>query len=279
MAISPDKQPGAIKPLSSSHSANTIPAASLALLLLFGSLVIGGMLPLRVLDPAWQLRQAASLLSLGPIALVALALQHLAMDLGAPESRLRLRHKRFMALALVASLGFLLLIPLHGSASIRQLSRVQEAQQQRIAIAAARLAALRQVVATSTDNTQMNTRLRELNGPVLGPSDLVQPLPLLRAQVSAALDQADLQILRERQANPLRPKIALLPDLLRNAIADLALAFGFAALGRRPGAYQSPIRELQSAWERSNRRRAARRSSPLDPLLGLIDRIRVRWWR
>ena len=65
------------------------------------------------------------------------------------------------------------------------------------------------------------------------------------------LDQAALQINREREASQPRTPLLLLPDLLRNALASLALALGFAALGRRPGSTLTLLQELQSAWRRS----------------------------
>jgi len=68
---------------------------------------------------------------------------------------------------------------------------------------------------------------------VLGPADIAQPLPLLKAQVAAVLDQAALQISREREASQPRTPLLLLPELLRKALASLALALGFAALARR----------------------------------------------
>ena len=43
----------------------------------------------------------------------------------------------------------------------------------------------------------------------------------------------------------------LLPELLRNALASLALALGFAALARRPGSDLSILQELQSRTWRS----------------------------
>lgn len=264
---------------SSIPSSSSIPPLALALFVLFSTQVLGSLLPLRLLEPIWQLKLAATLTNYAPLALVGLGLQHLALELGTSEARLRRRHKRFCALSLLASLGFLLLIPLQSSASFRQATLIQDAQQQRIQNAEQRLAALRQAVNTATTTSEVNDRLRDLNGPVLGPADLMQTLPLLKAQVNAVLDQGALQIRRQRQANPPRSKLELLPDLLRNGIANLALAFGFAALGRRPGAYQSPIRELQTAWERRSRRQAARRSSPFTPLLDAIDRLTIRFWR
>jgi hypothetical protein len=69
--------------------------------------------------------------------------------------------------------------------------------------------------------------------------------------VGAVLDQAALQINREREASQPRTPVRLLPELLRNALASLALALGFAALARRPGSDLSLLQELQSTWRRS----------------------------
>ena len=52
--------------------------------------------------------------------------------------------------------------------------------------------------------------------------------------MDAVLDQATLQISREREVSQPRTPLLLLPELLRNALASLALALGFAALARRP---------------------------------------------
>jgi len=96
---------------------------------------------------------------------------------------------------------------------------------------------------------------------VLGPADIAQPLPLLKAQVAAVLDQAALQITREREASQPRTPLLLLPELLRNALASLALALGFAALARRPGSPRTLLQELQSAWRRSRFGGSGRRVS------------------
>jgi hypothetical protein len=69
--------------------------------------------------------------------------------------------------------------------------------------------------------------------------------------VAAVLDQAALQITREREASQPRTPLLLLPELLRNALASLAMALGFAALARRPGSPRIVLQELQSAWRRA----------------------------
>ncbi|MCX5946945.1 MAG: hypothetical protein NTY67_01730, partial [Cyanobacteria bacterium] len=121
-------------------------------------------------------------------------------------------------------------------------------QSSRISGAERRLVALRQAVATASSNEEINQRLQRLQGPVLGPADLAQPLPLLKAQVGAVLDQAQLQIARERQATPPTNPWRLLPELLRNGIACLALALGFAALAVRPGSPRTLLQEWQKGW-------------------------------
>ena len=73
------------------------------------------------------------------------------------------------------------------------------------------------------------------------------------------LDQAALQINREREASQPRTPLQLLPDPLRNALASLALALGFAALARRPGTRRTLLQELQSGWRRSRFGRSGRR--------------------
>ena len=69
--------------------------------------------------------------------------------------------------------------------------------------------------------------------------------------MGAVLDHAALQIKREREASQPRTPLLLLPDLLRNALASLALALGFAALARRSGSPRTLLQELQSGWRRS----------------------------
>jgi len=65
--------------------------------------------------------------------------------------------------------------------------------------------------------------------------------------VDAVLDQAALQISREREASqPRRPLLLLLPELLRNALASLALALGFAALARQSGSARSCSRNFRT---------------------------------
>jgi hypothetical protein len=170
---------------------------------------------------------------------------------------LQRRHRICARLAVAAVVGLLLLLPLQTSAALRQSQLSGNAQTARIQKAERKLASLRQAVANATDNEQLNRQLQELRGPVLSSADLEQPLTLLRSQVGAALDEGEAQIGRERMAAP--GKLGFLPDLLRNSVACLAEAIGFAALAFRPGQPISLLDEWRNLWMNSRQGRARQR--------------------
>ena len=242
-------------------SAPGLSVVALVLFVLFASLVAAALFPLQLLDPAWQLRLAGTLINTAPFPLLGLALLQIAAELGPHDPLLKNRARLCAQLAVAAALGFLLLLPLQTIAGLQTSRTVNNAQAARIQGAEAKLKALRQAVAGAASNADLNQQLQNLQGPVLGPADIAQPLPLLKAQVGAVLDQAALQINREREVSQPRTPLLLLPELLRNALASLALALGFAALARRPGEPRTLLQELQSAWRRSRFGGSGRRSS------------------
>jgi hypothetical protein len=245
-------------------SAPGLSVVALVLFVLFASLVAAALFPLQLLDPAWQLRMAGSLINGAPFPLLGLALLQIAAELGPHDPLLKSRARACSQLAVAAALGFLLLLPLQTIAGLKTSRSLNTAQAARILGAEAKLKALRQAVAGAASNADLNQQLQKLSGPVLGPADIAQPLPLLKAQVGAVLDQAALQISREREASQPRTSLLLLPDLLRNALASLALALGFAALARRPGSRRTVLQELRSAWRRSRFGGSGRRSGSAD---------------
>ncbi|MCX5954797.1 MAG: HpsJ family protein [Cyanobacteria bacterium] len=232
-------------------SAPGLSVVALVLFVLFASLVAAVLFPLQLLDPAWQLRLAAALINTAPFPLLGLALLQIAAELGPHDPLLKNRARLCSQLAVAAALGFLLLLPLQTIAGLQTSRSLTNAQAFRLQGAEAKLKALRQAVAGAASNADLNQQLQNLQGPVLGPADIAQPLPLLKAQVGAVLDQAALQINREREVSQPRTPLLLLPELLRNALASLAMALGFAALARRPGEPRTLLQVLQSTWRRS----------------------------
>ena len=232
-------------------SAPGLGVVALVLFVLFASLVAPALFPLQLLDSAWQVRLAGTLINTAAFPLLGLALLQIAAELGPHDPQLKNRARLCAQLAVAAALGFLLLLPLQTIAGLQTSRTANNAQATRIQGAEAKLKALRQAVASAASNADLNQQLQNLQGPVLGPADIAQPLPLLKAQVGAVLDQAALQISREREVSQPCTPLLLLPELLRNALASLAVALGFAALARRPGSPRSLLQELQSTWRRS----------------------------
>jgi hypothetical protein len=237
---------------------------ALVLFVLFATVVAGALWPIQLLEPLWQLKLTAALVNAATFPLLGLALLRLAAFLDPEDPLLERRQRLCSRLAVAAALGFVLLLPLQTAAGLSQSRGINTAQAARIKGAEGKLTLLRQAVASASGNAELNQKLQNLQGPVLGPADLAQPLPLLKAQVRAVLQQAEQQIVRERQQSPPRSPWLLLPDLLRQAVACLALAIGFAALARRPGQSISLLQEWQFRRRQRSEQRTRRRGSAGD---------------
>ena len=134
------------------------------LFLLFASLVAAAPCPLQLLDPAWQLRLAGTLINSAGFPLLGLALLQIAAELEPHDPQQKSRARLCSQLAV---------------AGLQQGRSLNQAQASRIQGAEAKLKALRQDVAGATSNADLNVQLQKLSGPVLGPADIAQPLPLL----------------------------------------------------------------------------------------------------
>jgi hypothetical protein len=218
---------------------------ALVLVLSFALQLVAVVFPFQPLDPAWQWRLSNALINGAFLPLLALALLQIGVSLDPGDPLLRQRQRLFRQLAVAAALGFLLLLPLQLSAGLRQQSADGSAQVQRIQGAERRLAQLRQATAAAASNAELNASLLRLSGPVLGPADLANPLPLLKAQVNAVFDQAQAQINRDRAALPPVTAATALPELPRSSLACLLLATAFAGFARRAGAELSLLEEAQ----------------------------------
>ncbi|MFM6174836.1 MAG: HpsJ family protein [Sphaerospermopsis kisseleviana] len=207
---------------------------ALAFVLLFATLVLTSLFPLQLLDPAWQGRVSRTLLDSASLPLLALALLQIGRWLDPADPLLKRRQRSFSRLAGVGALGFLLLVPVQISASLR-LQQARGAEQSgRIAEAERQLAAFRQAVQQASSSEALASSLEKLGGPRPAPADLALPLPVLKAQANAALDQVQLAVRRQRAALPASNPLRQIPELLRPCTAALILAFAFASLARGP---------------------------------------------
>jgi len=246
-------------------SARGISLAGFVLCAVYLSILAGSLLPLKVLDPLWQLRLGSSMINAAPFPLLGLALVHLAGSLDPLDPLLTSRRRSAAQLAVLAAVGFVLLVPLMSFGAIQQQHIQSTSQAAQIAGADARIKALRGAVAASNSTVELNDRLVALRGPELSSLDKTKPLGTIKTQISLLLDQFAAQFARQSQLTPRPSPWQLLPDLLRNSFASLALAVGFAGLARRRQVSYSLLEELQRWWQARSRR----------PLVA----PRQRWWR
>jgi hypothetical protein len=114
-----------------------------ALVLLFVVNTLFNLLPLKPLDPAWQLRMADLLLTTTPFSLLGTVLIYLCQELAGGGSPALLPLRRIQRLAPLVALGFLLLIPLQAHATWVQIRTADSEVKQTIRLVEQRIAAVR----------------------------------------------------------------------------------------------------------------------------------------
>ena len=252
------RSPSSISGPNSAAIARLLAALSTALLIGFAAACLLGLLPPQLLDPDWQWRFSGLLIDNGPVAVVAFGLLHLAAYIDAQNDRLQRRLAALGPWAAAAALGFLLLIPLQGLAVARGLSTASLQSSRQLRQVDSTLIQLRQDIQAAPDAATLQRRLPPSLASAIGPVALQQPLPQLRSQVLALVDQAQ-QRSTARLGGGVNPA-ALWPVIqrsLRVLLIAPAYAAAFAAMVFKPGA------EL----------------SRLDIVLRSCSRLRLRPWR
>ena len=252
------RSPSSISGPNSAAIARLLAALSTALLIGFAAACLLGLLPPQLLDPDWQWRFSGLLIDNGPVAVVAFGLLHLAAYIDAQNDRLQRRLAALGPWAAAAALGFLLLIPLQGLAVARGLSTASLQSSRQLRQVDSTLIQLRQDIQAAPDAATLQRRLPPSLASAIGPVALQQPLPQLRSQVLALVDQAQ-QRSTARLGGGVNPA-ALWPVIqrsLRVLLIAPAYAAAFAAMVFKPGA------EL----------------SRLDIFLRSCSRLRLRPWR
>jgi hypothetical protein len=240
---------------------------STVLLVGFASTVVLDLLPPRLLDPAWHWRLTGSLINNAPVAVVGLALLHLAASLDPEDEQLVRRIHGLRRWAAAATLGFLLLVPLQVVAVARGLGNASLNQSRELRQVNQRLAELRQQIQSATDRASLQRRIPASLASTIGPVALQQPLPLLRSQLLSLVDQAQQQA--RAKASPLSPS-SLWPVIqrsLRVLVAAPAYAIAFAAMSVNSQANVSLLDRLLLSWRRGltrKGRRASKASSQAD---------------
>ena len=223
--------------------------AGVVLIVLFLTILSTSLLPVRLLDAAWQLRVGGALINASPFPLIGLVLLHVAASLD-PQDPLLLQRRRLAAqLASAVAIGYLLLAPLLAAANLQRQQSQALATSGGLRRDSERLQQMRQVVSSSSSIPELEQRLAAVQGPRLDAADRSLPLPVLRSRIASLLDQAAARLERARSSAPPASPWALVGDIVRTSVACLALAAGFAGLARAPGSELSLLEELQLSWE------------------------------
>jgi hypothetical protein len=240
------------RPSDSRQMAFQVGLLAVCLLILYGLVVLAAILPPRLLDPTWQLRFTNALINNSFLALLGLALVHLAAYLDRANPHLLRRRDNLAALALAAVLGFLLLIPLQGYAVWRGITNAKSQQSSQLRMVTGRISAVRTAINSATSSQDLQRRLRGLRVPPLAAAELEQPLPVLRESMLESLEQAEIRA--GNQFSGIQPTWlwAILQGSIRAVLSSMVLVVGFAAFGKRRGWSQTL---LQGWMARSDRRR------------------------
>jgi len=220
--------------LSSSRSADSelagiLQGIALGLFMVFVISELKLLLPPALLQPAWQLRAAEGLRVTAPLPLVASVLLLLAERVDAEDEVLELRVLMLRRLAVGATIGFLLLIPLQISAGLRQISQTAASE-------ARQLEEVRQVakaIGEANSPDAMNRAIALLPGlPPDFQGRYARPLAQVRLELLSQIRPqiADL----ESRLNHLRRERLLSSAglFLLDGLMSLAYAIAFAALAR-----------------------------------------------
>ena len=159
--------PDSLPPPEPTVATRGLSLAGLALIVVFLTIVAGAMFPIRLLNPAWQLRLGSTLINLSPLPLIGLGLLHLAVFLDPLDPLLMRRLRPAAHLAMAVALGYLLLAPLLASAALRQLDDQFQLRKSRLSIANAQLYQLRLAVSGATSVRDLEARMTAMQGPKL----------------------------------------------------------------------------------------------------------------
>lgn len=210
------------------------------LFIVFVISLVGLLTPPSLLNAAWQLRLVSTLVSYAYLPLLALVLIDISGRLGSQTDVMQGSTggipRNVARWAVLASLGFVLLVPLNASALWRVAHSQTASLEVRRPEVQRRLRAMEEAIEGATDARALQTRLTMMQGPTIAPQDMSRPLPELKQMLLKALGKARSNL--QRYATEGRPDTgmwAMIQESIRLSVASLGFAVAFAAYGRRPG--------------------------------------------
>ncbi len=223
---------------------------ALTLFVLYGVRVAAALLPPRPLETAWQLNAVSTLVTPAAIPLVGLGLLHLASHLDPANARLRQRRDRLARWAILAVLGFLLLLPLQAFAAWSSVDAARAQVSDQRTVATSTFVRIREAINAATSLEDLEARLRSLRSPGLDIrfENLGLPLPETRRQLLLRLNEMEDQV--KTRINPPPPQAIedVAMTSLRMMASSVLFALGFAMAAQRRGQQVPLLVEGLTLW-------------------------------
>lgn len=227
-----------------------------ALLALFVVLVVADSLPVRLMDPTWQLRFSGALIRNGLMPLLAIVMVPLAVVIDPSNGALARYRDRLRRWTIFVALGYVLLIPLQGYAVWNGVGQLRSAQAGQFNQATKQFTQLRQAIQSAESAADLQRRFQALGVPIQPQAGLNQPLPVLRKRLLDGVEGAENRLRNTLLGKPSADTVqALILQGARVALSALILAFAFAAGSQRRRSRVSLLEEWRQAWSQRARRR------------------------
>jgi hypothetical protein len=181
---------------------------------------------------AWQSTVVNAIINNSTLPLVGVALAHLAAYLDPSQTRFETFCKNLRSWAILATLGFILIIPLQIYNFTKGLSNYNQNKINYERNVVQGFQKLRNAVISAPTVAELEKRLIALNGPPLSAVDSNFPLPVLRQNLLVVLQQAETNAKSRINLNP--DQIwAFGKETVRSVFTSLAFAFAFSAAAKR----------------------------------------------
>lgn len=244
--------------------ADRLSVMAIALFVIYGVRVVATAIPLRPLETLWQLSVSSVLISAAAIPLLGLGLLHLAAYLDPANAALEKRRDALARWAILAVLGFLLLIPLQTYASWSTVATARTRLTSQLSIANRNFAVVREAINAATSLEDLKTRLQSLESPELGIrfENLGLPLPETQRQMLIRLNEIEEQVKARIKAPPPEAIENVATNALRVTATSIVYALAFAIAAQRRGREVPLLVEMLTIWSLRRQDRQSRRGSP-----------------
>jgi hypothetical protein len=225
------------KEFDSAILADRLAFMAIALFVIYLITLLASILPIRLLDTAWQLRFISACLDSATIPLVALGLLHLAAYLDPENPTLQKRRDGLARLAILAVAGFLLIVPLQAYAGWQSVAVARANVARQLSAATSTFDLLQDTITTATSLDNLQARLQAIQTPSLGIrfEDQGLSLPETKRTMIARLKEVRQQVVARIQAPAPQAIEAAIRDSLRVMLSSFALAIAFAMGAQRKG--------------------------------------------